>query len=234
MRAIKTMLLLLLPFFLIRCIDGGEKLPEQIGPFQLAAEGKAYIKFTPGTWWVYKNTKTKALDTIIYDNYTEKMLHFKGERYEYDREDIQFNMHSKTWGYTQRYESGQPFVDYTWAKENQKTYWFIKSQSENGGGGFAGEIFIFSYDFDTTLNGNEGKVDIHLHPTFTVQGQTYQNVVEFEIFQDGTWRDGVGDSWHTSYFWAPKTGIVRRVKYQSISNKEINYAWELIAFHPNP
>jgi len=145
MRAIKTMLLLLLPFFLIRCIDGGEKLPEQIGPFQLAAEGKTFIKFTPGTWWVYKNTKTKALDTIIYDNYTERMLHFKGNRYEYNREDIQFNMHSKTWGYTQRYESGQPFVDYTWAKENQKTYWFIKSQSENGGGGFVGEVNIDTF-----------------------------------------------------------------------------------------
>ena len=206
MRAIKTMLLLLLPFFLIRCIDGGEKLPEQIGPFQLAAEGKTFIKFTPGTWWVYKNTKTKALDTIIYDNYTEKMLHFKGERYEYDREDIQFNMHSKTWGYTQRCETGHPYVDVTNAKYYNTLYRVDKSQSDLWGAS----------------------------PTFTVQGQTYQNVVEFEIFQDGTWRDGVGDSWHTSYFWAPKTGIVRRAKYQSISNKEINYAWDLIEFHPNP
>jgi hypothetical protein len=41
MRAFKTILLLLLPFFLIRFIDSGEKLQEQIGPFQLAAEGKA-------------------------------------------------------------------------------------------------------------------------------------------------------------------------------------------------
>jgi hypothetical protein len=233
MRAIKTMLLLLLPFFLIRCIDCGEKLPEQIGPFQLAAEGKSYIKFTPGTWWVYKNTKTKALDTIIYDGYTEKMLHFKGNRYEYDREHIQFNMHSKTWGYTQRCETGHPYVDVTNAKYYNTLYSVDKSQSDLWGASFVGQVRFYKYPFDTIKNTGEG-TDIHLHPTFTVQGQTYQNVVEFEIFQDGTWRDGVGDSWHTSYFWAPKTGIVRRAKYQSISNKEINYAWELIAFHPNP
>jgi hypothetical protein len=219
MRAIKTMLLLLLPFFLIRCIDGGEKLPEQIGPFQLAAEGKSYIKFTPGTWWVYKNTKTKALDTIIYDNYTEKMLHFKGERYEYDREYIQFNMHSKTWGYTQRCENGHPIEDGN--KEYKSHFWFRKSQSENGGWGFVGEVAFLGFP-----------LDIHLHPTFTVQGQTYQNVVEFEIQPDYVFTTVYSD--HTSYYWAPNVGIIKQVLYKANNNRIEDINWELIAFHPNP
>ncbi len=58
----------------------------------------------------YKNPK-QSLDNY-YDSYTEKMLHFKGNRYEYNREDIQFNMHSKTWGYTQRCEMTS-YVDVT-------------------------------------------------------------------------------------------------------------------------
>ncbi len=110
------------------------------------------------------------------------MLHFKGNRYEYDREDIQFNMHSKTWGYTQRCENGHPIEDGN--KEYKSHFWFRKSQSENGGGGFVGEVAFLGFPQDTTLNGNDGGVDIHLHPTFTVQGQTYQNVVEFEIDGD--------------------------------------------------
>ncbi len=179
---------------------------------------------------MYKNTKTKALDTIIYDNYTEKMLHFKGERYEYDREDIQFNMHSKTWGYTQRCENGHPIEDGN--KEYKSHFWFRKSQSENGGGGFVGEVAFLGFPQDTTLNGNDGGIDIHLHPTFTVQGQMYQNVVEFEIQPDYVFTTVYSD--HTSYYWAPNVGIIKQVLYKARENRIEDINCEVIAFQLNP
>ncbi len=82
------------------------------------------------------------------------------------------------------------------------------------------------------INGNEGGVDIHLHHTFTVQGQTYQNVVEFEIDGDEVFRTVY--SYHTSYYWAPNVGIIKQVLYKARENRIEDINWELIAFHPNP
>ena len=62
-------------------------------------------------------------------------------------------MHSKTWGYTQRCENGHPIEDGN--KEYKSHFWFRKSQSENGGGGFVGEVAFLGFPQDTTLNGNE-------------------------------------------------------------------------------
>ncbi len=160
------------------------------------------------------------------------MLHFKGNRYEYDREDIQFNMHSKTWGYTQRCENGHPFVDVTNAKYFNSLFSISKSQSDNGGGGFVGEVMFFTYPFDTSRNVNGGYYTIILHPEYSVQGQKYQNVVEFEIDGDEVFRTVY--SYHTSYYWAPNVGIIKQVLYKARENRIEDINWELIAFHPNP
>ncbi len=77
-------------------------------------------------------------------------------------------------------KTGHPYVDVTDAKYYNTLYSVDKSQSDLWGASFVGQVRFYKFPFDTTKNSGEG-TDIHLHPTFTVQGQTYQNVVELRL-----------------------------------------------------
>ncbi len=109
MKVTKLILLLsLLPFILTTCKDDE---PQYLGEFRLGAEGEAYIKFEPGSYWVYENDMTGERDSIVMDYYRSEMRHFQGLEREYYREDISFKWESNNGVYI--FNSVHPFADLT-------------------------------------------------------------------------------------------------------------------------
>ena len=86
--------------------------PQYLGEFRLGAEGEAYIKFEPGSYWVYENDQTGERDSIVMQWYRSSLKHLKGERNDFYREDIQFRWYGSFTGVYDFYTL-HPFADLT-------------------------------------------------------------------------------------------------------------------------
>jgi hypothetical protein len=81
MKVTKLILLLsLLPFILSTCKDDE---PQYLGEFRLGAEGEAYIKFEPGSYWVYENDMTGERDSFEMRDYNAKVETYEGFEYSF-------------------------------------------------------------------------------------------------------------------------------------------------------
>ena len=207
-------ILSLIPLLLNSCKDDE---PQYLGEFRLGAEGESYIKFEPGSYWVYENDKTGERDSVVMDYYYSEMRHFKGLEREYYREHIEFTWLASSGTYN--FNSLHGFPDLTPEADFQRglKHWSIPCRKQvvgqsaimhmpptyNSGGGVSGQISLLSM----------------VHDSLLVAGEWYHDVAVFEVDNDWIWN--TFNTNHTKYYWAKNVGLIRRVLLEENSIVEL-------------
>ena len=146
-------LVLSIAFGLTCCKPDDE--PTYLGEFRLGEEGESYIKFEPGSYWIYENDMTQELDTIVMDYYYSTMRKFEGLKREYYREDISFGWRTRATG-AYVFRSLHPFADLTPEESFQSS---VRHWSIPGGG----------------LSGSKTAM-MHMPPKFNAGGGQWSNI----------------------------------------------------------
>ena len=220
MKVTKLILLLsLLPFILTTCKDDE---PQYLGEFRLGAEGEAYIKFEPGSYWVYENDMTGERDSIVMDYYRSKMRHFQGLEREYYREDISFKWESNNGVYI--FNSVHPFADLTpeSAFQSNSRHWAMPCNRQ-----VVGPSAIMHMPPTLTSGGGvSGQLSTHrlTHDSLQVQGEWYYDVAVFEVDNDP-----LLDNKPSKYYWAKNVGLIKKEKFKHWTNEYIE-GWHLVKY----
>jgi hypothetical protein len=221
MKVTKLILLLsLLPFILTTCKDDE---PQYLGEFRLGAEGEAYIKFEPGSYWVYENDMTGERDSIVMDYYRSEMRHFQGLERNYSREHIEFKWSiNETGSYT--HITGHPFVDLTPAStwdESVRRWSFVSTPEASS----SSTMIWVPVKFETG-GGVSGQLTkrTEIYDSLQVQGEWYYDVAVFEVDNDWIW-----DSKPTKYYWAKTVGLVKKEQFKHQSGEYVQ-GWHLIKY----
>jgi hypothetical protein len=223
MKVTKLILLLsLLPFVLTMCKDDE---PQYLGEFRLGAEGEAYIKFEPGSYWVYENDMTGERDSIVMEYYRSKLRHFQGLEREYYREDISFKWESNNGVYI--FNSVHPFADLTpeSAFQSNSRHWAMPCNKQ-----VVGPSAIMHMPPTLTSGGGvSGQISTHrlTHDSLQVQGEWFYDVAVFEVDNDWIWN--TFNTNHTKYYWAKNVGLIRRVLLEETSQVEVE-SYNLIKY----
>ena len=208
-------ILSLIPLLLNSCKDDE---PQYLGEFRLGAEGESYIKFEPGSYWVYENDKTGERDSVVMDYYYSEMRHFKGVEREYYREHIAFKWRiNESGSYT--HITGHPFVDLTpnstW-EETVRRWSFISSPEASSSSTM---IWVpVSFETGGGVSGQLTRRTI-IHDSLLVAGEWYHDVAVFEVDNDWIWN--TFNTNHTKYYWAKNVGLIRRVLLEENSIVEL-------------
>jgi hypothetical protein len=222
MKVTKLILLLsLLPFVLTTCKDDE---PQYLGEFRLGAEGEAYIKFEPGSYWVYENDMTGERDSIVMDYYRSEMRPFQGLERNYSREHIEFKWSiNETGSYT--HITGHPFVDLTpenvW--QNSVMNWGFITTPEAA----SASTIVFMPIAESGAGGAVGGTGMHLsemYDSLNVSNEWYYEVAVFEVDRDWIW-----DSKPTKYYWAKNVGLIKKEKFKHWTNEYIE-GWHLVKY----
>jgi hypothetical protein len=219
MKVTKLILLLsLLPFILTTCKDDE---PQYLGEYRLGAEGEAYIKFEPGSYWVYENDMTGERDSIVMDYYRSEMRPFQGLEREYYREHIEFGWKKNTAGSYRSY-CIHPFVDLTpdatWHESVRSWYFYTSPEAAS-----AGTIVSVPINKDIS-NGIANGYQSSFLDSLQVQGEWYYDVAVFEVDNDWIW-----DSKPTKYYWAKTVGLVKKEQFKHQSGEYVQ-GWHLIKY----
>ena len=210
-------LLLLIASGILSSCDPDDDFEIVNGEYRLGAEGESYIKFEPGSYWVYQNDQTGERDSMTMKWYHSEMLHFKGHRNNFYREDIDLDMGHYT------FDLQHPFVDATPSPMAHVFVFYVQGRQFSRSG-------IFFYPFDENLQGgNSGQITVlnQVHDSLQVQGQWYYDVAEFEVDRDYIYRTLQTD--HTKYYWAKHVGLIKRSLLEEHSDLEVE-SWELIDY----
>lgn len=223
------LLLAILPYVFTACVEE-DNLPQYLGEFKLGAEGEAYIKFEPGSYWIYENTKTKQLDTAVMKWYSSSMANFDGERRKYSREQIEFRWQTTRGEY--RFSHGNVYEDLTWDSTWNKSvrHWGF---ALTGPSGIPSTVISTPPNLDFVGGGTSGqKVAINkIHDSLQVQNKWYYKVAEFELDSDPSYYTLYTD--HTKYYWARNVGLVRRVLLEEHTTTEVE-SWDIIEYNVTP
>ena len=220
------LLLAILPYIFTSCVEE-DNLPQYLGEFKLGPEGEAYIKFEPGSYWIYENTKTKQLDTAIMKWYTSYMANFDGERRKYSREQIEFRWQTTRGEF--RFSHGNVYQDLTsdstWNKSVR--HWGF---ALTGPSGIPSDVVSLPPNLDVVSGSTSGQRTsiVKIHDSLQVQGKWYYQVAEFEVNPDPAMNGRIG-----KYFWAKGIGLIKREKFEHWTF-EYTEGWELIDYNITP
>lgn len=177
-----------------------------LGQFSIGSEAESYIKFNPGSYWVYENSETGILDTVFMNSYVSEDIDFLGERNSFIREDVQFSWRNGTT--IVEYKLQHPWVDITPEPVLDSFVFYTFKPVEV-------PILNFFYPFvvgsKRYYGGQETTINA-IHETYLLNGKEYKNVVEFELdvnFQANDYR--------TFSFWAQDVGLIQQDFYISLS-----------------
>lgn len=200
-------------FFLLLCGSmlfwGCPSKPPEPATTPLSNTLKQYFGFPEGSYWIYEDSLTTAVDSSVYTNYLldENVGHNFGNctlermRVQLYRSfyDITLNGSTETFCDT---------FDETFFFGPQPV--FFRSMVESSSNpGVLDEI-------DPGTEGN-GIVYVALHSTYTVRGTEYPDVREYRITQS------LGDAWFAQVYFAPGVGMVKQVT-------EDGRIWELVRY----
>ena len=235
-------------FFLILCFgckkeSSSTPKTEYIGLISMD-EGKDYLLFQPGSFWVYKNSLSNELDTIVLRNSNLYILEWRNtnvlnpDPYSFDAEYISYNTYSlrdsanyNTYctnaGISRNAPGFYKIFEFDCQREGGKYY---KNTSFND------ESTVFFYPFYTDehkRNGTAtclGKVD-----SISLNSKTYYDVVSFSVEQDVAYLHPnfyVFNHGTSIYHWAKNIGLIK-IEHQSyVKNMNvIKFNWALIDSH---
>ena len=199
--------------------------PHYLGEFRLGAEGEAYIKFEPGSYWVYQNDQTGERDSVVMQWYNSQMLHFEGRTRDYYREHIQFQWKGTTSG-TYDFVTSHLFVDLTPQEQFDKSIrrWNVATHKVTG----TSTMIYFPLDYNVGGSVSGQRVELKRYDSLQVQGQWYYDVAEFEAKPDPLMNGRIG-----RYYWAKNVGLIKREKYEHWTN-EYTEGWHLIRYQVTP
>ena len=152
--------------------------PQYLGEFRLGAEGEAYIKFEPGSYWVYENDQTGERDSFTMYSYYSELKNFSGISNSFEKEIIDIN-----WLKNDRidyyFEPKTPFPDATRREGlNPSTDIFTYRFYHSGSVGSCIFFYPFSPEYAGSVSGQTTTVTVH--DSLQVKGRWYYDVAEFE------------------------------------------------------
>jgi len=230
--------LYLLPILCLLMLLGCDKDPSKPGyqgkppkpeyyRIKMNDELKSYLWSKPGSYWIYKNTKTGDLDTHIINGFYFDSILVKGI-YPYSKHrTIYYDYLSKSFYSTfiKRF-----FYEYTRTFNPQATDLYITSNDlTREGNGSINHPLVHPFLIPKESNSGTGSsyaAYIGMDSTLTIQGKTYQNVAKFDIDSDGVWSKTYPyTTTGSKYYWAKDVGLVKRTATQR------DETWELIEYN---
>jgi hypothetical protein len=188
-------------------------------------ELKSYLWSKPGSYWIYKNTKTGDLDTHIIRSFYFDSILVKGI-YPYSKHrTIYYDIMTRSFYSTFIKDY---YYEYTRTFNPQATDLYITSNKiYREGNGSINTPFVYPFVLGTgSGNGSSNTTYIGMDSTLTIQGKTYQNVAKFDIDKDDIWEEKLNCIRSNNiYYWAKDVGLIKK---KSIS---CNYSWELIEYN---
>lgn len=205
------------------CHDTGTCPPEHY--FKSMGEAKDYLWAKPGSYWIYRNTKTGDLDTV-----TCKVFYFDTIRKE-GTEDYSLNvtieyefMFRGLYSTFSPYSYTETTTPYSANSRPVNTIRTILTRECTDG-----LIECFFYPFEPGVHAGTGSMYCSytgMDSTYALQGKTYYNVAKFDLDSDDIGEPKLScEHAHTIYYWAKDVGLIK---------KEVltcNYNWELIDYN---
>jgi hypothetical protein len=185
---------------------------------------KPYLYFKPGTWWIYKNTKTNELDTIELLNSALTAQTAHGTNYSTINRIIHYESLSwTTWSRTNKIQ--YDFVDPGINPNLQpfKQYYRIYNY-KNSNNATYGLIINFFYPFDLNVINGNGAHHVKIvskDTTCIINSFIYHNTVVFDIDSDDIWYSKSNFP-NTRYYWSKGYGLI------IMENLTDKYSWILI------
>lgn len=193
--------------------------------FKNMGEAKDYLWAKPGSRWIYKNTKTGALDTVTavvfnFDTVITQGIEDYSLNVTVDYEHMFRGLYStfSPYSYTENTSA------YTANSRNLNNVRVILSRECTDG-----LIECFFYPFDKDFLAGTGSMYcryIGMDSLYSMQGKTYHNVVKFDLDSDDIGEPKLSCIYpHAIYYWAKNVGLIK---------KEVltcNYSWELIEYN---
>ncbi len=215
---ISIVALLIITFSLYTCKK--EEPYKVYGPYTLG-EGKDYLNFKPGSWWVYHHNWNGPYDTLVLKNIFLSTRVFEGKN-KVIKDVLSFLIYSTTTKYEYKY--------YTFgANPNAKPEILERANSidiihgKSKAGDYNGETVSFFYPFDSNSNSGLGVGEttyIGMDSTLIINGIKFNNVRKFQQTQDPCW-----DGFTVIYYWAKDVGLIKKEKPKT------GESWELINYH---
>lgn len=210
--------LFILLIIVINSCKNDEPVQENLGFFPLG-EIKDYLYFKPGTWWVYKNSKTGEQDSIsVVSSYLDTSYQESKKR-KYSYEYFYSKLYSHLTGNIITYYLSVPITPLL--TDWKYKYWVDKEVKFNGG--TTKICFSFFYPFDSSFVGPmpENTKFIQLLDSTTIDGKAYKNNVEFKTDDDHTFSKDLFYS-PTRIIYSKHFGLIF---YQNTDNNE---TWKLV------
>jgi hypothetical protein len=242
----KILLTVLILISFYGCRKDHEKSPKESEYLGLLSMGQAkdYLLFKQGTWWVYKNSITNEIDTMVLTSSSLEILEVRNLNpayplyYNFDFEYITFNIQSlrdnatyTTYCSTNGISENAPGFYETWEFVCDRHGGFYNKKHTGYGSGTQ-----FSYPFYTDeRNGRSGAKFLGKKDSMVLNGQTYYDVVSFSVKYDGAYpypNIYIVQNGTSIYYRARHIGIIK-IEHQSYdgSFKEIKMEWELTDSH---
>ena len=192
--------------------------PTDLGFFGLG-EAKDYVYFKKGTWWVYQNTRTGQLDTIVVYNSILDTSERISKKWKYIDEVFAVDSRSiSTAHYYHLYERYGP-VDVINRPRNLIIPNFERREP------FEGDINPFYYPFNDPI----ANYCITVKDTMNIMGKIYSKVAVFYIQSDDSEPIPLKNK-PAKYYWAKNYGLVQKDLFDSkfIGDTSLVYhSWKL-------
>ena len=194
---------------------------------------KSYLWAKPGSYWIYKNTKTGDLDTQTVTNLAiipDTSIGFRGSKKKeklvyiiYERLFINIFSSFNNWVYVNSTN------EYNANSKMDLNYSFVSWHSRVFSEGWVIPFVYSFYDGQGDGTGSSSTFFRQLIPSMPLQGKTYQNVAVFEVDRNEIEEPKMNClAPKTKYYWAEHVGLIKK---EFIT---CNYSWELIEYNIIP
>lgn len=200
--------------------------PTNLGFFGLG-EAKDYVYFKPGTWWMYKNTRTGLRDSIVVTYSMLDTLEGIGSKWRNLQEIFNVRSHSYSTGYNYSIYQRQGNVEVT----NKPRLFVIPTlvRSEP----YEGEIEPFYYPFnfiEKVSSAGYGLQCTTIKDTMTINGKIYKDVAVFFLRNDNI-EPMPNDGNPAKYYWARNFGLIQKDLFDNKfagDTSVLYHSWKLI------